>query len=119
MVLRRMDVELVITRVTKPSIRRLLVAHGIISPTEAAGVGGRGGANNSSGGGARGGVITEEDALVDPEQQQPLLSEQEEQEEEDGEDAGRYCKVFDTLSGGAKYAEDRCGARVIVFVVCE
>lgn len=34
MVLRRIGVELIITRVTNPSIRRLLVAHGIISGSD-------------------------------------------------------------------------------------
>jgi hypothetical protein len=37
MVLRRMGVELVITRVANRSIRRLLVAHGIISASSGAG----------------------------------------------------------------------------------
>lgn len=91
MVLKRMDVELVLTRVTKPSIRRLLVAHGIISPKESKSSSNR---------------HMDVAAGTDAEQQQPLF-EQDDQEEEDEEEAGRYCRVFDTLSAGAKYAEDK------------
>lgn len=100
MVLKRMHVELIITRVTRPSIRRLLGAHGIISPEDAAAAP----VSSSSGTGAAGGSADAGDADgVDPELQQPLLQEQ---DEEAGN--GGYCRVFDTLSGGAKYAEDRC-----------
>lgn len=43
--------------------------------------------------------------MNDPEQQ-PLLQQQ--QEEEEGHEGGSYCKVFNSLSAGARYAEDRC-----------
>jgi len=96
MVLRRMDVELILTRVTKPSIRRLLVAHGIISPADGAADSHR--SSSSAGGHVPGG------AGGDHEEQQPLLADQ----DEETTSSSGYCKVFDTLSGAAKYAEDRC-----------
>jgi hypothetical protein len=40
------------------------------------------------------------------EQQQPLLDHQQQQAAEDDDDLG-FCRVFDTLNDGAKYAEDR------------
>lgn len=102
MVLRRMGVELIITRVTNKSIRRLLVAHGIISATDAGGSNAAGitGAVGNGGNISRGSPneLSLNSEMTDAEQ--PLL--QQEQEEEPG-----YCRVFDTLNEGAKYAEDR------------
>lgn len=76
--------------------RRLLAAHGIISPMDAdLPAGSSGGGSAAAGAGV----------LDDPEQQQPLLQQQ---EEEEGHEGGSYCKVFSSLSAGARYAEDRC-----------
>jgi hypothetical protein len=99
MVLRRMGVTLIITRVTQPSIRRLLVAHGLISSADAAAaaavVDDPASRQHSSTAAAAGG------GGHDPELQQPLL------QGEEGDQGGSYCRVFNSLSAGAKYAEDR------------
>jgi hypothetical protein len=92
MVLRRMGVELIITRVPKPSIARLLGAHGIVSPADAAGVAAEGCSSGS-------GAAAAAESGSDPEQQ-PLL-------QEEGQEGGSYCRVFDNLSSAARYAEDR------------
>lgn len=85
MVLRRMGVELIIARVNRKSIRRLLVAHGIISASDA------------------GGFAAVPSVAGGDEEQQPLL-----QEPADNEQEGfAYCRVFGTLNEAAKYAEDR------------
>jgi hypothetical protein len=96
-----MGVTLIITRVTQRSIRRLLAAHGLISPADAAAAAAaaEGGSNavsrqHSSAAATAGGG-------QDPELQQPLL------QGEEGDQEGSYCRVFDSLSAGAKYAEDR------------
>jgi hypothetical protein len=88
-----MGVELVITRIPTPSVRRLLAAHGIISPADAAAQNG----SNSTTAAAAGGLEEQEDP-----EQQPLL-----QESAAAEEGDSYCRVFDTLSGAARYAEDR------------
>uniref|UniRef100_A0A383VST7 STAS domain-containing protein n=1 Tax=Tetradesmus obliquus TaxID=3088 RepID=A0A383VST7_TETOB len=81
LVLRRMGVELVISRVASRSMRRLLVAHGIIT-------GGSAGHAESAAVGST------------PDEQQPLL------DDVSDEELG-FCRVFDTLNDAAKYAEDR------------
>jgi hypothetical protein len=88
-----MGVELVITRIPTPSIRRLLAAHGIISPADAAAHNGSNSTTAAAG-----------DA-EDPEQQ-PLLQESEAAAAA-ADEGGSFCRVFDTLSGAARYAEDR------------
>lgn len=93
MVCRRMGVELVITRIPTHSIRRLLAAHGIISPADAAAHNGSNSTTAAAG-----------DA-EDPEQQ-PLLQESEAAAAA-ADEGGSFCRVFDTLSGAARYAEDR------------
>jgi hypothetical protein len=84
MVLRRMGVELVLTRVTSRTVRRLFVAHGLIHPRDGPQALSAGG--SSSSGGA--------DVAVKV-------------EEEEEEEYGVYCRVFDTLNDGSQYAEDR------------
>lgn len=89
MVLRRMGVELVISRVTNKSIRRLLVAHGIISASD---VGGSAAVPEVAGGAAAAGQGDEEQQLLETEVPP----------EEQG-----ACRIFETLNEAAKYAEDR------------
>jgi ribosomal protein L12E/L44/L45/RPP1/RPP2 len=91
MVLRRMGVELILTRVTQHSIRRLLAAHGIIAPSAVA---------SSTPAAATSGDVEE--------QQQPLLTQAREEQQQQEEEEGGFCRVFDTLNEGAKHAEDRC-----------
>lgn len=115
MVLRRMGVELVITRVTDKSIRRLLIAHKIISARDSGGSDAAGiTAGTAEGSGSSPGAVASSTtgevlAGCSSDLEQPLLEQQQQQGEaavESDEDYG-YCRVFDTLNEGAKYAEDR------------
>ena len=89
MVLRRMGVELVLTRVTSRTMRRLFAAHGLIHPRYAQ--------RKDEGHGA---------AVVGPEESPAVVLAMEQKEEEEDEE-GRYCRLFDTLNEGAQYAEDK------------
>jgi hypothetical protein len=51
------------------------------------------------------------------EQQQPLLDQQQLQAADDDDDLG-FCRVFDTLNDGAKYAEDRQVLQSMCTLVC-
>jgi hypothetical protein len=101
MVLRRMGVTLIITRVTQRSIRRLLAAHGLISPADAAAAAAAEGGSNAVSRQHSSAAAAAAGGGQDPELQQPLL------QGEEGDQEGSYCRVFDSLSAGAKYAEDR------------
>ncbi|KAF6261741.1 hypothetical protein COO60DRAFT_1699671 [Scenedesmus sp. NREL 46B-D3] len=98
LVLRRLGVELVISRVASSSIRRLLAAHGIISSSSA---------SSSSSSSSAGSAEAAGMAGAADEQQQPLLEQQQEQQAAGDDDELGFCRLFNTLNGGAKYAEDR------------
>eukprot|EP00878_Enallax_costatus_P013193 GHUV01013790.1.p1 GENE.GHUV01013790.1~~GHUV01013790.1.p1 ORF type:complete len:1035 (+),score=287.38 GHUV01013790.1:628-3732(+) len=102
MVLRRLGVELIMTRVTNRSIRRLLVAHKIISAKD---LGGSDAAGLSGSGSVTQG--TQNNTSSNPRDLEEPLIQQQQQPEEDAEDDYGYCRVFETLNEGAKYAEDR------------
>jgi hypothetical protein len=96
-----MGVTLIITRVTQRSIRRLLAAHGLISPADAAAAAAAEGGSNAVSRQHSSAAAAAAGGGQDPELQQPLL------QGEEGDQEGSYCRVFDSLSAGAKYAEDR------------
>jgi hypothetical protein len=97
MVLRRMGVELVLTRVTNPGIRRLLAAHGIIAPHATS-------SSSSNRGGGSGAADSDvEQQLLLPGAAAATAA----VEDAVAGDQG-FCRVFGTLNEGAAYAEDRC-----------
>lgn len=105
MVLRRMRVELVITRVTNGSIRRLLVAHKIISAKDLGGCDAAGLSGCYKNNKHNDIVTTDAPVGAAGDLEEPLIQQQ--PSNEDLEDDYGYCRVFETLNEGAKYAEDR------------
>jgi len=92
MQLKRLGVELVLTRVrSNPTVERLFAAHGLIAPPR-----GGGGASSASHGG--GGKADAGGALPAGAVASPAL--------DPGPEQG-YCRTFDTLNDGARYAEER------------
>jgi hypothetical protein len=89
MVLRRMGVELVLTRVTSHTMRRLFAAHGLIHPRYAQ--------RDES----------HAAAAAVPEEGSALVLAMDQKEEVDEEEEGQYCRLFDSLNEGAQYAEDK------------